>query len=98
MGRRLRIGTFRGTATGSTPTECWSTKPRPTAFSDQYGGYLPLIAEICKFLKTGKPPVSAAETIEIFAFMEAADQSKREGGCPVTLQSVIAKAQQQADK
>jgi hypothetical protein len=36
--------------------------------------------------------VSAAETIEIFAFMEAADESKRQGGAPVTLESVLAKA------
>ena len=34
----------------------------------------------CKFFRTGKPPVSAEETIEIFAFMEAADESKRKGG------------------
>jgi len=48
--------------------------------------------EICKFFKTGKPPVSAEETIEIFAFMEAADESKRQGGVPTTLESVLSKA------
>ena len=32
------------------------------------------------------------ETIEIFAFMEAADESKRQGGKPVTIESVLAKA------
>ena len=56
------------------------------------GGYEPLVVEICKFFQTGKPPVSAAETIEIFAFMEAADESKRQGGAAVTLESVLAKA------
>ncbi len=56
------------------------------------GGYQPLVEEICKFFRTGQPPVSAAETIEIFAFMEAADESKRQGGSPVTLESVLAKA------
>ena len=40
--------------------------------------------------------VSAEETIEMFAFMEAADESKRQGGVPVTLASVLAKAQAQA--
>ena len=48
-----------------------------------YGGYEPLVVEIVKFFKTGKPPVAAEETIEIFAFMEAADESKRQGGRPV---------------
>jgi hypothetical protein len=37
-------------------------------------------------------PVSAEETIEIYAFMEAADESKRQGGKEVTLESVIQKA------
>ena len=58
-------------------------------------GYAPLVAEICKFFKTGVAPVSAAETIELYAFMEAADESKRQGGCPVSIESVMAKARQQ---
>lgn len=45
-----------------------------------YDGYAPLVAEVMKFFQTGKPPVSAEETIEIFAFMEAADESQRRGG------------------
>ena len=62
------------------------------------GGYEPLVVEIVKFFKTGKPPVSADETLEIFAFMEAADESKRQGGKPVTLESVMAKARAQLAK
>jgi hypothetical protein len=34
--------------------------------------------------------------IEIFAFMEAADESKRQGGAPVSLASVLAKARAEA--
>ena len=45
-----------------------------------YGGYEPLLVEIAKFFQTGKPPVSAEETLEILAFMEAADESKRQNG------------------
>ena len=63
--------------------------------SGGYGGYEPLVVEVCKFFKTGQPPVSAEETIEIFAFMEAADESKRQGGAPVTLESVLHKAHKQ---
>ena len=55
-----------------------------------YDGYEPLVVEIGKFFETGKPPVTAEETIEMFAFMEAADESKRQGGKPVTLASVMA--------
>ena len=60
----------------------------------KYEGYKPLVAEICKFFKTGKPPVAEQETLEIYTFMEAADESKRQGGVPVTMESVLKKAQQ----
>ena len=50
-----------------------------------FDGYVPLVAEIMKFFQTGVPPVSPEETIEIFAFMEAADASKAQGGKPVPL-------------
>ena len=40
----------------------------------------------------------AAETIEIFAFMSAADASKAQGGRPVTLASVIEKANERNAK
>ena len=66
--------------------------------SGGYGGYEPLVVEICKFFRTGKPPVRAEETIEIFAFMEAADESKRQGGKPVTIESVMAKAHEEAGR
>ena len=57
-------------------------------------GYEPLLVEIAKFFRGGPPPVSAEETLEMFAFMEAADESKRRGGGPVKLADVIAKARQ----
>ncbi len=38
--------------------------------------------------------VSAQQTLEILAFMEAADQSKLQGGRPVTIKSVMKKARQ----
>lgn len=59
---------------------------------DKYMGYEPTAAEIAKFFKTGKPPVSADETTELFAFMEAADESVRQKGAPVKLADVLAKA------
>ena len=60
----------------------------------QYDTYRPLLVEIVKFFKTGKPPVQAEETIEIYAFMEAADESKRQEGKEVRLDTVLTKARQ----
>lgn len=57
-----------------------------------YDGYSPLVAAIVPFLRTGVSPVPQEETIEIFAFMEAADESKRRGGAEVTLAEVLNKA------
>jgi hypothetical protein len=48
-------------------------------------GYERLVAEIVRFFQTGKPPVPNEETIEIFAFMDAAQRSKEAGGQPMRL-------------
>jgi len=61
-----------------------------------YESYKPLLVEIVKFFKTGEVPVPPEETIEMFAFMEAAHESKRRGGVPVTLAEVLAKARAEA--
>ncbi|MCE9564860.1 MAG: Gfo/Idh/MocA family oxidoreductase [Planctomycetes bacterium] len=61
--------------------------------NDKYMGYEGVAIEIAKFFKTGKPPVSAEETTELFAFMEAAEESKRLNGAVVKLETVLAKAQ-----
>ena len=45
-----------------------------------------------KTFQTGKVPVPAEETIELFAFMEAADESKRLEGKPVKIADIIARA------
>ncbi len=68
------------------------------ADAGKYAGYLPLVVDIVKFFRTGKVPVSEAETLEIYAFMEAADESKRQGGKSVTLESVMKKARAAAKK
>jgi hypothetical protein len=58
--------------------------------------YAELCREIGRFFKSGNLPVTADETIEIFTFMEAADESKRQGGAPVSLAGVLAKARSEA--
>jgi hypothetical protein len=57
-----------------------------------WDGYVPLVEEITKFFQTGIAPVKPEETIEIFAFMEAADESKRRRGAPVKISEMIKRA------
>ena len=83
-----RIGTYRGHRTyGAT---VFGSKAIVEA--GRFEGYEPLLVEIVKFFRTGKPPISAEETLEILAFMEAADESKRQGGSPVSIESIMAAA------
>jgi len=50
-----------------------------------YDGYAPLVEAAVKFFKSGKSPVTARETLEIYAFMQAADESKAANGKEVPL-------------
>jgi predicted dehydrogenase len=92
-----RTGSFRGTRPngGYGGTAHGSSGTLKVA---QYEGYRPLVVEIVKFFKTGVPPVSEDETLEIYAFMTAADESKRKHGAEVTLESVLAPARAEAAK
>ncbi|MEZ0275732.1 MAG: Gfo/Idh/MocA family protein [Roseimicrobium sp.] len=58
----------------------------------KYDGYDPLLVAAIEMFRSGKAPVSPEETIEIYAFMEAADESKRRNGAEVTLKEVMDKA------
>lgn len=57
-----------------------------------YDGYHPLVAEIIRFFQTKVAPVKPEETIELFAFMEAADESKRLGGAEVKIADIFKRA------
>jgi len=61
----------------------------------KYEGYEPLLVEIARFFRTGVVPVDPGETLEILAFMEAADESKRQNGAPVSLAGVMEKARKE---
>ena len=87
-----RIGTFRGLRSGKHDYGALVFGSKSNQYLHGFGGYEPLVAQIAQFFKTGKPPVQAEETLAMFAFMEAADESKRQGGRPVTLESVLLKA------
>ena len=87
-----RIGTYRGLKSGKKDYGAMVFGSKGIARSAGYEGYGHLVEQIVKFFKTGNIPVPAAETIEIFAFMTAADASKAQGGKPVTLASGIDQA------
>jgi hypothetical protein len=87
-----RVGTFRGIRKGKSGYGAMVFGMEMVGPAGPYKGYEPLLVEICKFFDSGKAPVAAEETLEIYAFMEAADESKRQGGKPVTLASVLERA------
>ncbi|CAG5070008.1 hypothetical protein DYBT9623_02748 [Dyadobacter sp. CECT 9623] len=87
-----RTGTFRGTRSGKHDYGGTVFTQDGNKVLGPYGGYEPLLKDIIKYFQTGEVPVTPEETIEIFAFMEAADESKRQGGKSVLLETVLAKA------
>ncbi len=88
------VGTWRGGRTGvfrenekGYDGKAWGEQGE--ALVGSYDGYHPLVAEAVKFFQTGVPPVSAEETLEVFAFMEGADESKRRGGGAVAIGELL---------
>ena len=93
-----RVGTFRGLRAGRTGYGGNVFGQRGIRSLGDYSGYEPLLKEIVKYIQTGVSPVSAEETLEIFTFMEAADESKRRGGAAVSLAETRQKALAQVKK
>jgi len=87
-----RIGTYRGLRTPKSDYGITIIGSKAIIQGGKYGGYEPLVDEIIKFFKTGQVSVPKAETIEIFAFMSAADESKAKGGAAVSVPELIEKA------
>ena len=87
-----RIGTFRGIRSGKGGYGGTVFGEKGILSLGKYQGYNPLLIKIIEFFKTGVVPVTAEETLEIFAFMEAADKSKKKGGISVDLQTVMERA------
>lgn len=84
-----RIGTFRGIESGK-------LEYGGTVFGDKgvvpvgpHVGYNPLLLKIIEFFENRVPPVQAKDTIEICAFMEAADESKKNNGQPINIAAMF---------
>lgn len=84
-----RVGTVRGTrnAPGDYALLVFGTKG--TAEHRERSSYPAMLLDVVKFFRTGMAPVDLEDTIEILAFMEAADESKRQGGAPVSIADVM---------
>jgi len=93
-----RIGTFRGIRSGRSDYGGVVFGEKGITVLGKYAGYNPLLEKIIGFFQTGIPPVSSEETIEIFTFMTAADESKLMSGAPVEMSKVLEKAQKKTAK
>ena len=87
-----RVGVFRGQRAGKSGYGGQAFGEKGNIDMGPYQGYLPLLIDVAHYFKTGEVPVTPEETIEIFAFMSAADVSKQKGGKAVSLEKVLNKA------
>ncbi|WP_017260071.1 Gfo/Idh/MocA family protein [Pedobacter arcticus] len=86
-----RIGSFRGIRAGKKGYGATVFGEKNIVSFDKYSGYNPLLKEIVKFFDTGILPVPPEETLEICAFMEAADESRRMKGASVEIKNIYNK-------
>lgn len=87
-----RIGTFRGLRAGARGYGGTAYTEKKVVPLGPYPGYQPLVESIVHFFRSGEAPVTAEETLEIYAFMSAADESKRLGGAPVNVPELVQQA------
>ena len=86
--RKAKGGPYAGKAIGE----------KGEADIGKFDGYEVLLQAVVKMFRTGQPQVSAEETLELYTFMEAADESKRQNGAEVKLADVLAKARAEVAK
>lgn len=91
-----RIGTFRAVKTGHNFYGGTVFCESKTVQAGGYAGYEVLLDQIIKFFETKVAPIDPEETLEMFVFMEASDESKRQGGAPVSMKAVQDKANVEA--
>lgn len=92
-----RIGTFRGIRKGKSDYGGTVFGENGISVLGSFDGYNPLLLQIIRFFQTGDAPVRPEETIEILAFMEAADLSKANNCTSVELETVMRRAMAEAN-
>ena len=93
-----RIGTYRGIRKGKGGYGGTVFGDKAIANLGKFNGDSALLVNVTEFYGSGIIPVSHEETLEIFAFMQAAEESKKLGGKSVSLESVMESAKKSADK
>ena len=88
-----RIGSYRGMRSGTRDMGATVFGETGIDLLNKSGGYDPLWRKIIEFFNTGIVPVSPEETLEEFAFMAAAEESKLKGGVSIDLEMIIARAE-----
>ncbi|WP_341836969.1 hypothetical protein WJU16_03670 [Chitinophaga pollutisoli] len=63
-----------------------------------FTGYAPLMPPIIEFFQKGTPPAPEAETIDSYAFMGAAQESRVKKSMPVNVADIVKKAERQRAK
>jgi len=84
-----RIGTFRGTRKGKAGYGGTVFGEKGNVTLGSFEGYEPLALAIVEFFESKHPPVALKETLEIIAFILAAEESKSKGGVSVPLNNNI---------
>lgn len=93
-----RIGVFRGIRNGQQGYGLTVFGADFIENDAKYEGYEPLVIRFAEFFAGGPSPVPNQESVEIMAFIEAAQVSSQRGGIPVTLEEVMAAARVEAKK
>jgi predicted dehydrogenase len=87
-----RVGVFRGIREGKRDFGGTVFGENDIISLDEFNGYRPLVVKIVEFFQNRNSPVPIKETLEIYTFMEAAQESKRRGGIKVSLEEVLKEA------
>lgn len=93
-----RIGTVRGMRTGKPEYGGQAFTAEGVLNVGPYIGYEPLLINILEFFKSGVSPVSEKETLEIFTYIEAADESKRKEGKIILMEETYKKGAEEAHR
>lgn len=88
-----RVGTFKGIREGRRDYGGIVFTQNANIALGTFGGYQPLVEQVVVFFRTGVSPVNQQETLELYTFMEAAQESRKRGGKKVSLDTILSKAQ-----
>ena len=95
-----RVGPYRAIRehTGKTGLGATVFGTKEIAHVNNYYDYNPLASAIGRFFQTGQSPVAVDEMVEVFAYLAAAEESKRRQGIPVSLPDILEAARESNKK